>query len=178
MKIRLLVALAAVASSPLLMQSSQAAPAPPTATGCYDILPSSGTASQTDGLWDRLVQSVDQETKNATLGLYGPATITYKDRGVFDAQMELAAPSCTDVTYVATLTSADGSTAVTTLTAKGDGVSSSLHLEGVVDHYGQKVIGARYSTVDSRGRTIDTIGSGISPAQIADDASGAGANFG
>lgn len=177
----LTAAVALAAASPLLLTtSSNAAPVAAAPAGCTDILPSldsSNSATGTQAKWDRLVRTVTQETKNEALGLYGPATVTYQSRGVADAFFALAAPACTDVTYVATITDQQGTTTYGTVKGAGDGVSKVLHVVGVIDGTDAATVGVRLSTVDSRGRTIDTLGNGPVPATITDDDGTAGANF-
>jgi hypothetical protein len=155
---RILLTAAAVVAASAYALPSQAAPkdkdpyVTPTEAGCFDIL-----ASGTTGNLTRVVKSVQQDTINATLGLYGPYSVTYDTRGIVDGTLQLSAATCAEAVYVLTVSDPTGAV-VDRVTATGAPGSTSVVFEEVVptsDAAGRVCVSTVYTVEDRFGNVID-----------------------
>lgn len=135
---------------PLTSTSGASAAGAVAETGCYDILASASDHPGTRGAWDRVIDTVDQETKSKDLGLYGPAVITYENRGIVDAWIELAAPSCTNAVYSVRVYDYETQNLIGTFSTAGDGVSKVVHIAAVVEGYNKASIGTVFVASDPK----------------------------
>lgn len=155
---KLILPLAAVAVATALVPGSVAAAPTPVESGCRNIVDKSlGFPDSAIG-YIQAVERVSQSGTGSVIEPYGPAVVVYQNRGIFDAQLQLEAPSCTDVTYTLHVygLSDDGITGnlLESFSKKGDGVSQRVVFEDIAHgHDGacvrvQAVVSERHGVAD------------------------------
>jgi hypothetical protein len=131
-------------------------PPPPAAVGCYDVAASDNGAPT----YQRFVQKIEQSPSSTSTPLaptYNKATVTLTDRGVIHADLPLGGTSCVDATYVISVFDDATSALIATARVPGDGVSSILPVDVVVNDHRSLTVLVQGRVEDAYGRTIDTL---------------------
>ena len=156
MKLIRILAVVALSGGAALVPLTAAQGGTSAETGCRDIIPVSDVSQGSNTSYKRIIDKATAQP--GALPLVDPPTVsyTYQSRGVLDAYLALAAPACADVTYsvtayAPTITSTAGATAIATFSALGDGISTRVHLVGVVDGFTDSCVTVVLSTADRRG---------------------------
>lgn len=156
---KLILPLAAVAVATALFPGSVAAAPTPVEAGCRNIV--DGTQGFPDSAigYLQIIESVGQSGTGTLLEPYGPATANTQNRGVFDAQLQLEAPSCTDVTYTFNVYAQheDGSTGnlLESFSKNGDGAAQRVVFEDIANGHDGQCVKIQAVVSDRRG-TSDT----------------------
>lgn len=157
---KLILPLAALSVATALVPGSVAAAPTPVEAGCRNIVDKTTFGFPDSAIgYIQAVERVSQSGTGTLFDPYGPAVAVTQNRGIFDAQLQLEALSCTDVTYTFNVYAQleDGSTGnlLETFSKKGDGAAQRVVFEDIANgHDGdcvkvQAVVSDRHGVADT-----------------------------
>lgn len=131
-------------------------PPPPDAVGCYDIVPSNIPGPKYRRFVDE-INGTPATTSTPVTPTYSGYTVTLSNNGVVHADVPLGGAACVDATYIVSVYDTVGGAAIATEKVTGDGVSTFLPMDIVLNDHPGKTVYVKASVQDAYGRTIDTL---------------------